>query len=445
MTTTNPEPSVRRRVLTLAWPAVLEQLLNMSVGLADTYIVGHLGAASLAAVGLSVQLLNLFWALFSAIGVGSTALVARRIGAREPEAASDVARQSILLALVIGVFVAAILWLGAPLFLDWLGAAPDVIQLGTAYLRAVASTVYMLSILFIGSAILRGAGDTRTPMLVMLVINVVNIVVAYTLAYGVGPLPRLGVLGSGIGAASARGLGGLLMLALLVRGRGPVKIGYKIPRPDLKTIGQILRVGLPAAAEQLLMRFGQLLLATFITGLGTVAYAAHQVAINALSVAYMPGFGFALAATTLVGQELGARRPERASQSAYEALRMVVSVMAIMGGLVSIFSAQVMGVFTSDPAVIAAGVPALRIAGFAMPFLGIGFTLAGSLRGAGDTTSVLVIYGSCIWVVRVANAYWLGPRLGLTGIWIAVGVDFIARAVLLALRFRSGKWKLVEV
>ena len=445
MTTTNPEPSVRRRVLTLAWPAVLEQLLNMSVGLADTYIVGHLGAAPLAAVGLSVQLLNLFWALFSAIGVGSTALVARRIGAGEPEAAGDVARQSILLALVIGVFVAAILWLGAPLFLDWLGAAPDVIQLGTAYLRAVASTVYMLSILFIGSAIMRGAGDTRTPMLVMLVINVVNIVVAYTLAYGVGPLPRLGVLGSGIGAASARGLGGLLMLALLVRGRGPVKIGYKIPRPDLKTIGQILRVGLPAAAEQLLMRFGQLLLATFITGLGTVAYAAHQVAINALSVAYMPGFGFALAATTLVGQELGARRPERASQSAYEALRMVVSVMAIMGGLVSIFSAQVMGVFTSDPAVIAAGVPALRIAGLAMPFLGIGFTLSGSLRGAGDTISVLVIYGSCIWVVRITNAYWLGPRLGLTGIWIAVGVDFIARAVLLALRFRSGKWKLVEV
>lgn len=445
MTTTNPEPSVRRRVRTLAWPAVLEQLLNMSVGLADTYIVGHLGAAPLAAVGLSVQSLNLFWALFSAIGVGSTALVARRIGAREPEAASDVARQSILLALVIGVFVAAILWLGAPLFLDWLGAAPDVIQLGTAYLRAVASTVYMLSILFIGSAIMRGAGDTRTPMLVMLVINVVNIVVAYTLAYGVGPLPRLGVLGSGIGAASARGLGGLLMLALLVRGRGPVKIGYKIPRPDLKTIGQILRVGLPAAAEQLLMRFGQLLLVTFITGLGTVAYAAHQVAINALSVAYMPGFGFALAATTLVGQELGAKRPERASQSVYEALRMVVIVMAIMGGLVSIFPAQVMGVFTSDPAVIATGVPALRIAGFAMPFLGIGFTLAGSLRGAGDTISVLVIYGACIWVVRVANAYWLGPRLGLTGIWIAVGVDFIARAVLLALRFRSGKWKLVEV
>jgi len=445
MTTPNSEPSVRHRVLTLAWPAVLEQLLNMSVGLANTYIVGHLGAAPLAAVGLSLQSLNLFWGLFGAIGVASTALVARRIGAGEPEAAGDVARQSILLALVIGLLLAVVLWLGAPLFLDWLGAEPDVIQLGSAYMRAVASTVYMLSILFIGSAIMRGAGDTRTPMLVMLVINAVNIVVAYTLAYGVGPLPRLGVLGSGIGAASARGLGGLLILVLLIRGKGPVKIGRRIPHPDLETIGQILRIGLPAAGEQLLMRFGQLLLATFITDLGTVAYAAHQVAINALAVAYMPGWGFALAATTLVGQELGAGRPERASQSAYEALRMVVIVMAIMGGLVSIFPAQVMGIFTDDPAVIAAGVSALRIAGFVMPFLGISFTLAGSLRGAGDTTSVLIILSACIWVVRIANAYWLGPCLGLTGIWIAMGVDFFARSVLMALRFRSGKWKLVEV
>jgi len=443
--TPDPEPSVRRKVLTLAWPAVLEQLLNMSVGLADTYIVGHLGAAPLAAVGLSVQSLNLFWALFSAIGVGSTALVARRIGAKETEAAGDVARQSMLLALVIGVLVAFILWLGAPFFLDWLGAAPDVIELGTAYMRAVASTVYMLSVLFIGSAIMRGAGDTRTPMLVMLAINAVNIAVAYTLAYGIGPLPRLGVLGSGIGAASARGLGGLLILILLIRGKGPVKMGHQIPRPNPKILGQILRIGLPAAGEQLLLRFGQVLLATFITELGTVAYAAHQVAINALSVAYMPGWGFALAATTLVGQELGAKRPERSAQSTYEALRLAVVVMAIMGGLVSLFPAQVMGVFTDDPAVIAVGIPALRVAAFAMPFLGISFTLSGSLRGAGDTTSVLVIYGSCIWIVRIANAYWLSQRLGLVGIWIAVGADFIVRSGLLALRFRSGKWKLVKV
>jgi putative MATE family efflux protein len=444
---TNSEPSVRRRVLTLAWPAVLEQMLNMSVGLVDTYIVGHLGAAPLAAVGLSMQSLSLFWAFYSAIGVGSTALVARRIGARELGQANAVARQSILLAFFVGLLSAVVLWVGAPSFLEWMGAEAEVVELGSAYIRAVATTVTLLSTLFIGSAILRGAGDTRSPMLVMLVINAVNIVVAYTLANGTGPLPKLGVLGSGIGAAAGRGLGGVLIVALLVRGsaRSPVKIGARVPRPDSHIIAQILRIGLPTAGEQLLMRLGQILLATFITGLGTVAYAAHQVTIQALSVAYMPGFGFALAATTLVGQELGAQRPQRATQSTYEALRLTLLIMTTMGLLVALFPAPVLGVFTDDAAVIADGLFILRIAGLIMPMLGVSFTMSGALRGAGDTTSVLVILGACIWGLRITNAFWLGPLLGLTGIWLAIGIDFVGRALILARRFRSGKWQFVRV
>jgi putative MATE family efflux protein len=434
-------------VLTLAWPAVLEQMLNMSVGLVDTYIVGHLGAAPLAAVGLSMQSLSLFWAFYSAIGVGSTALVARRIGARELGQANAVARQSILLAFFVGVFSAVVLWVGAPFFLEWLGAEAEVVELGSAYIRAVATTTTLLSILFIGSAILRGAGDTRSPMLVMLVINVINIVVAYTLANGTGPLPALGVLGSGIGAAAGRGLGGVLIVALLVRGSGrsPVKIEAKVPRPDFHIIAQILRIGLPTAGEQLLMHLGQILLATFITGLGTVAYAAHQVTIQALSVAYMPGFGFALAATTLVGQELGAQRPQRAVQSTYETLRLTLLIMTTMGLLVALFPAPVLRVFTDDPGVIADGLLILRIAGLIMPMLGVSFTVSGALRGAGDTTSVLVILGACIWGLRITNAFWLGPLLGLTGIWLAIGIDFVGRAVILARRFRSGKWQFVRV
>jgi putative MATE family efflux protein len=281
----------------------------------------------------------------------------------------------------------------------------------------------------------------------MLVINVINIVVAYTLANGTGPLPALGVLGSGIGAAAGRGLGGVLIVALLVRGSGrsPVKIEAKVPRPDFHIIAQILRIGLPTAGEQLLMHLGQILLATFITGLGTVAYAAHQVTIQALSVAYMPGFGFALAATTLVGQELGAQRPQRAVQSTYETLRLTLLIMTTMGLLVALFPAPVLRVFTDDPGVIADGLLILRIAGLIMPMLGVSFTVSGALRGAGDTTSVLVILGACIWGLRITNAFWLGPLLGLTGIWLAIGIDFVGRAVILARRFRSGKWQFVRV
>ncbi len=436
---------MRRRVLNLAWPAVLEQLLNMSVGLVDTYIVGHLGAASLAAIGLSTQTLFLFWALFMAIGVGSTALVARRIGEGEPAQANAVAQQSILLGLLIGLLSAVLLWVGAPFILEVLGAEPEVVGLGSDYLRAVASTIWLLSVLFIVSAIMRGAGDTRTPMFVMLIINAINIVVAYTLANGVGPLPKLGVLGSGIGAATGRGLGGLLMVALLVRGRGPVRIEAAFPRPDRKIIAQILRIGLPAAVEQLFVRLGQILLATFITGLGTAAYAAHQVSIQALAVSYMPGLGFAMAATTLVGQELGAGRPERAAQSVRETLRVSLLIMAVMGVLVAAFPALVLRIFTNDADVISNGVSILRIAGLVMPLLGFYFTMSGSLRGAGDTRSVLVILTGCIWGLRVPSAYWLSARLGLVGIWLAVAIDLSGRALLLGLRFRSGKWKSVKV
>ncbi len=436
---------IRRRVLTLAWPVVIEQLLNMSVGLADTYIVGHLGAAPLAAVGLSMQALSLVWALFAAVGVGSTALVSRHVGAREPDQANAVARQSVLLALFVGALGAGMLWAGAPLFLTLLGAEADVIALGIGYIRAVASTVLLFSVLSVGSAVLRGAGDTRTPMMLMLVVNAINIIVAYTLANGVGPLPRLGVLGSGIGAASARGLGGLLMLWLLMRGRGQIKIGFGIPRPDRSDIGRILRIGLPTAGEQLLMRSGQVVLAAVITGLGTVAYAAHQVAINALSVAWMPGFGFALAATTLVGQELGAKRADRAHLCAHEAVRMAALIMAVMGVLVSLFASQVVGIFVNDVDVIESGAPILRIAGLVMPLLGVGFTFAGGLRGAGDTTAVLVILGASIWCIRIVGAHLLGPSLGLVGVWIAIGVDFGVRSAFLALRFRSGKWKSIQV
>ncbi|MEN8098698.1 MAG: MATE family efflux transporter, partial [Chloroflexota bacterium] len=428
-----------------AWPAVLEQLLNMSVGLADTYIVGHLGASQLAAVGLSIQATSIVWSLISAIGVGSTAIVARRVGEGAHRKANEAAQQSIILALVVGIIMAILLWTFAPLFLNALGAETEVVEMGTAYLRAVSSTVFMMSILFVGSAILRGSGDTRTPMLIMLVINVINIIVAYTLTMGVGPLPALGVLGSGIGAATARGLGGIIMLVVLIRGTRVVKLSLSGWRIVWSTVRRILQIGLPTAGEQLLMRFGQIILAGIITGLGTLQYAAHQVAINALSVAYMPGFGFALAATALVGQELGARRIDLAKRSAYEAVKMVAIIMTAMGVLVSISARSVMGIFVQYADVIEIGTSVLRIAGLAMPALGISFTFAGALRGAGDTTAVLYITGSSIWIVRVANAIWLGSLFGLRGVWFAVAADFVVRAIALAVRFRRGRWQQVKI
>ena len=199
--------SLASQVIGLAWPAVIEQLLGLTVSLINTYLVGHLGAAALAAVGLSGQLRMLMMGLFSAVGVGSTALVARHVGAREPEGAEIIAAQSLLLAVVVGLLAVlpCVVWGDALLAI--LGAAEDVVALGGAYMVAVGTTMPLMAILFIGNATLRGAGDTRTPMLVMRLVNLINGGVSCALVRGLGPLPAYGVLGAGVGSAVGVGVG----------------------------------------------------------------------------------------------------------------------------------------------------------------------------------------------------------------------------------------------
>ena len=224
------DPALARRVMTLAWPAVAEQTLAMMIGLVDFYIVGHLGAAALDGVGLGGQILNLTVAFLGAVGVGSTALVARHIGAKEPDDATHTAQQSIVVAAVIGLLMALVGLIFARPIIAWFGGEPDVIEQGTRYLRTIAPSFLFFSVLLIGNAVLRGAGDTRTPLLIMMVVNVINIGVAWSLTQGVAGLPKLGVIGSGLGAASAQTTGGIIALWLLVRGRAGIRIGLRWPR-----------------------------------------------------------------------------------------------------------------------------------------------------------------------------------------------------------------------
>jgi MATE family multidrug resistance protein len=222
----NPEQAtIRRDVLRLALPAMGEQLLSMMVGIVDTYLVGHLGAAPLAAVGLANQWVFMANTLFGAVATGSTALIARFIGARDPDQANRVLRQSVLMGALIGILATVLgLSLARPA-LGLLGAPPDVIGPGTDYLRIVSTILLFSTLMFIGNACLRGAGDTRTPLYVMLVVNVINIIVAWTAINGPFGLPKLGVVGSALGATSGRLVGGMLVMALLLRGRSGISCG----------------------------------------------------------------------------------------------------------------------------------------------------------------------------------------------------------------------------
>jgi putative MATE family efflux protein len=439
--------AVRRDVLRLALPAMGEQILSMTVGLVDTFLVGHLGAAPLAAVGLANQWVFAAVALFGAIATGSTALIARFTGGKDWQGANHVLVQSILLGAVIGLVATALgVGLAGPA-LKVLGAEPDVAGLGSNYLRIVSSIFFFSTLMFIGNACLRGAGDTRTPLYIMLVVNALNIVVSWTAINGPFGLPKLGVAGSALGAATGRLVGGVLVITILLRGRAGIQLRLRRARPEWTLIRRILHVGIPSGLEQMLFRSGHMVFARILAELGTVAYAANQVAINGWSLSFMPGFGFAIAATTLVGQGLGEKDPDMAERRGYTAYRMGATFMGAMGLIFVLFPSQIVGVFTNDPLVIALGTMPLRMVGFIQPFLAAAMIFAGGLRGAGDTRFPMVVTGASIWLLRVPLSYAFAHVLGwgLPGAWAAFALDLSVRGALSFLRFRAGRWKTIEV
>ena len=439
--------NIRGQVLRLALPAAAEQMLGMMVGIVDTFLVGHLGAASLASVGLANQWIFLSATFFGAVGTGSTALIARFVGAKEPDRANEVLRQSVLLGVLIGV-VAFVLGLSlARPAVTLLGARGEVIGLSSTYLRIVSAAVIVAPLMYLGNASLRGAGDTQTPLRIMLVVNLVNIGVAVTAINGLFGVPKMGVAGSALGAATAQVVGGVLVTAVLLRGRGQIRLRPDRLRPDWDVIRRITRVGLPTGVENLMFRIGNMAYVSVLASLGVAAYAANQVAINGWSLSFMPGFGFAVAATTLVGQSLGAKEPKKAERCGYTAYWMGAALMAAIGLLFVFFPAQIMGFFTNDAEVISLGTMPLRVMGVAQPFLAAAMIFAGALRGAGDTRFPMVITAAAIWLIRLPLAYVLGVTLGwgLVGAWTAMSLDMVMRGMFNFWRFRGGRWKGIAV
>jgi putative MATE family efflux protein len=434
-----------RRVLHLAIPSAGEMLLGMLVGLVNTYLVGHLGAASLTAVGLGVQVSMAAMVLFSAVGTGATAVTARMIGAKDMKGANRVVSQSVLIAFGCGLLSSFLLVTFAEPAMVLMGATGESLAQGVLYLRIICIVFPVSSMIFVGGACLRGAGDTRTPLLVMGVVNVFNIVVAWVLVEGIGPFPALGVEGAAYGSALARFLGGLIVFVLLLKGRSGLRLRWR--GLDREVMWRILRIGLPASLDQLIFRIGSLVWIRIVASLGTVAFAAHQIVLNGESISFMPGWGFAVAATTLVGQGLGARDHERAEKDALVAFYFSAVFMSLMGIVFFLFAAQIVGLFTDDADIIAMGTLPLRLIGLVQPFLAAMMVFSGSLRGAGDTLTPMLVNGASVWLLRIPLSLlvveWLG--WGLTGVWMVMALDLTVRGIVLFWQFRVGRWKTIEV
>jgi len=443
-----PPDSVPRKIISMAWPVVTELSTTTLTQIVDMMMVGRLGAVAVASVGISMMPLQYSIRLFNALNVGTTALVARFTGAEEPQMASRTLNQALIMSFAVIVLLGVTFFAFAPQIITFMGAEPDVIATGTIYLRVLVPGFILMLLRMVVTAALRGLGDTKTPMKVNIMVNAFNIIGNYLFIFGNFGFPELGVYGAALATSMARGFGAIALLYLLARNHPHMWAGWKkFFNLDLDIIKRIGRVGLPASAEQVIQRIAQVFYLRIVASLGTAALAAHQIALKTESLSYMPAFGLAVATAALVGQNLGAKKPERAHKTGNTSWLFAITSMGIMGILFFFFSEQFMFLFSDDPEVIELGAICLKVVAFAQIPMATHFIFAWGLRGAGDTRPVFYATAVSTWVGRLGGAYLfvIVLDMGLMGAWMAQVVDWTMRGAYVAWRFHRGGWKKIQV
>jgi putative MATE family efflux protein len=460
-------PRLFKVMLLLALPIMAEHFLHIGVGLTDTFLANNLrptagltgealaaarstNAAAAAAMGSTTYVLWFLGLMAGAVGTGSTALIARATGAGDRRTARSAVGQSILMGFLTGSFMSVILLTSSDRISHIFGFEdPRVEQYIADYLWILAWGLPLVTITFLGNACLRGAGDTLTPAIAMIVIDLVNIWLACSLCYGWWPFPELGFIGIAWGTAIAYGGGAFVVLGVLATGigRSHLRLYWHRLRPAWGTIRRILRIGIPSGAEGLIFWGANFVVLYIVNTLGEVEAAAHNIAIRVESLSYMTGFAVATAAATMVGQSLGAKNPQRAKRAGYVAFALGGGFMLLAGLLFIVANEPLARLINDDPAVARTTARVLFIVGFAqVPFAAM-MIFGGALRGAGDTTSVMLRNLGSALLVRMLGAVVAVEVLGygLTAVWVVLSIDLVVRGGLLMGRFMSGKWTAIKV
>lgn len=426
-----------RVILALAVPAMIENILQTVVGFVDTLFVSKIGLVEVTAVGIANAILAVYMAIFMALGTGTSALIARSVGAKDFEKAKSIAKQATWIAILIGLLFGLISLFFAEPLLKIMGAEPNVLEVAVTYFRIVAVPSVFISLMFVFGSILRAAGDTKTPMKVSVWINIVHIVFDYLLIFGFWKFGGLGITGAAWATVIARILGTIALYRYIVKSKLHFSLFDGFSFND--SLRSLIKLSTPAAAERLIMRLGQVLYFGLIVHIGTATYAAHTIAGNIEIFSYMPGYGLAVAATTLVGQNLGANQKKEAYSYGMLTTGIAVLFMSFIGVILYFFSPWFVTWFTTDKNVIDMVTTALRIDAFAQPALAIGLVLAGALQGAGDTKSPMYSTAVGMWVIRVIGVYILGIQMGtgIAGVWLSILIDLFVRAGYLLLRFKK--------
>jgi putative MATE family efflux protein len=426
--------ALRRSVLALALPLVGSDLLQRGVNVVDALLVGRLGAAELAAVGLSQLLLMFVMALVYGLGVGCTVMVAFHTGATDERRRAWAARMTLLIGVVASVVLGLTGILLTRAAANFMGAEGRLLELSLEYLHVTWWLFGAYVFLHLMSAIFQGVGDTRSPLKAMVWVNILHLLLAVPLIFGLVGLPRLGVAGAALASGVSEGVGAAWLLVQAHRRNffGARGIGWHIGE-----LWRIVRVGMPAAGERLITHGMQLIFARIVIRFGVAAYAAHQVGLNIESLSFLPGLGFAKAATALVGQRLGAKDPEGARRCAREANRLGLAIMTGWAVCFVLFPHWWVSLFTPDPDVLAYSVPLMTVLGLLQPPLAVSMIVAGALRGAGETHVVLLAAVVGGWCVRLPLAYFGGVvgGLGMTVVWATMILDWVVRGAIVSWRF----------
>lgn len=448
-----PAPSLRGEVLRLAWPVVLQNLLHTLMFYVDTAMIGGLGPEALAAMGVVGPIAHTITSILTALSVGAVAVVARAWGAGDRAAQERDAAAALALGLAAGLPLSAAGMLALPeaarLFSVPGGAGVEAMARDYLFWEAASLAFYCVYMAAVG--VLRACGQTRIPLWTTLGANLVNIALNAVFIFGHLGAPRMGVAGAALATAIAVALEGTVAAGILFTRASPVRLGLSSFRKvDRAAMARLLRVTAPAAAEPVILQSGFLVYNKAITLLGTLPMAAHRAAITVESLTFMPGYGFAVAGSALVGRFLGEKRPDRAQEALRESARMGVLLMGAIGLFFLAAPEGLVGLFLRGPEMqearrLAAG--ALRLAAFEQPFLGLSMALAGGLRGAGDTRSPVAVGFLGVWLVRVPLAWALAfpAGWGLYGIWVTMIVDWGVRAAAFAALWRRGSWKTIKL
>jgi putative MATE family efflux protein len=441
------EGSIGRAIMLLAIPMVLEMAMESLFGIVNIFWVSHLGADSIAAVGLTESMLTLVFAVAMGLSMATTAMVARRIGEKDAAGAGVAAVQSIIIGFIVSLPIATTALVYMPTLLRLMNAPSEIIEVGAGYGRIILGGNLVIMMLFLNNAIFRGAGDAAVAMRSLWVANLINIVLDPCFIFGLGPFPEMGVTGSAVATTIGRGSGVVFQLWLLLRGRGRVKIRRDQVRLDPRVMIRLLRVSIGGMFQFLVATASWLAIARIVALFGGAALAGYTVALRIIIFAILPSWGMSNAAATLVGQNLGAGKPERAERSVWVTGFCNMVFLAAVTVVFIVLAEQLIGIFTTDPEVVPYGVDALRYISYGYVFYAYGMVMVASFNGAGDTTTPTFINLFCYWLFQIPLAYVLALPFGFgaRGVFMAITVAESTIAVVGVLVFRRGRWKTRQI